>query len=438
MEKSQPQKNQIKYKMLHLLQNAEFGKTPFEMARLLNISRQTAKKYLKELEEEKKIKKFEAGHYDVYMFVRPRDDLLFEKLYFFLLSIINNIQKTNPGLIEPIIAQFQRNRHKLIREIDFPSKIQIPDLSRQQKTFDNLLALMEGVRYFLFTLIPSIKNYSIEIIPALDKIKPLSLEMRVEDPGFIIKQAGFHYEIVASIIQERLSVLAGSEVFFRVSRPLRENLPHVYFELGYVDRYFQDFSILEFNNNETTERELLNEIKTFYSAMSRLDAEESLIDGRIHYKLTFHNNHELEQLYEILMHSAEENTKIGKQLLQESPHLLIRKWIPIESWSHPPFAVIECVSNFGYIVDEYIRLSSESHKFFGLCIHFERIESGWRINCMEKVDFEQLFAPITDWKRRRAVYEKLTPHPDEFLKRRNEMIKKNRKEHERKRKDLEP
>jgi predicted urease superfamily metal-dependent hydrolase len=100
--------------------------------------------------------------------------------------------------------------------------------------------------------------------------------------------------------------------------------------------------------------------------------------------------------------------------------------------------VIDCITNFGYIVDEHIRLSSESDKLFGVCVHFERIEGGWRINCMEKVDFDQLFSPMTDWNRRRATYEKFFPNVDEFLRRRNEMIARNRKEHERKRKGLSP
>jgi DNA-binding Lrp family transcriptional regulator len=438
MAQSRPQKNQIKLNMLHLLQSEEFGKTPFEIAKILNISRQTANKYLQELEEEKKIKKFEAGPYNIYMFVKPRDDSLFEKLYHFLLSIIQDVQVSNPGLFEPIISQFMRNRHKLIKEIDLPSKIQIPDLSKQQKTYENLLTLMEGVRYFIFTLIPSSKPYSIEVIPALDMVKPMSLELRFEDPGFVKKGSAFHYQIVANLIQERLSVMAGAEIYFRISRPVHENLPYIYFELGYVDRYSQDFSVFEFKTKETNERELLDDIKQFYSSMSRLDAEEYVIDGKLHYKLSFRNNQELEQLYELIMHSAKENTKIAKQLLRESPQLLTRKWIPIEQWQNPPFAVIDCISNFGYIVDEHIRLSSESHQFFGICVHFERIEGGWRINCMEKVDFEQLFAPMTDLSRRRKIYEKLSPNVDEFLRRRNEMILKNQKEHERKKMGMSP
>jgi DNA-binding Lrp family transcriptional regulator len=325
MIQSRPQKNQIKLRLLHLLQDDEFGKTPFEIAKLLNISRQTSNKYLQELEDEKKIKKFEAGPYNIYMFVRPRDDLLFEKLYFFLLSVIDHLKGTNPELIEPIIAQFKRNRHRLIKEIDLPSRIQIPDLSKQQKTYDNLLTLMEGVRYFIYTLVPSPKPYSIEVIPALDMVKPMSFELRVEDPGFIMKGVGFHFQIISNIVQERLSILAGADVFFRISRPIYENLPYIYFELGYVDKYFQDFSVFEFNAYETNERDLLNEIKLFYGSMSKFDTEESVIDKKLHYKLTFHNNQELEQLYEILMHTTEENTKIAKQLLQETPQLMKRE-----------------------------------------------------------------------------------------------------------------
>ncbi len=438
MVQSRSQKSQIKLKLLHLLQNDEFGKTPFEIAKLLNISRQTANKYLQELEDEKKIKKHEAGPYNIYMFVRQRDDTLFEKLYRFLISTFNNIQDTNPELFEPIIAQFRLNRHKLIKEIDLPSRIQLPDLSKQQKTYDNLLTLMEGVRYFIFTLVPSSKPYSVEVIPALDMIKPMSLEIRVEDPDLVTKGAGFHYLIVAFIIQERLSVMTGTEVFFRVSRPIRENLPFIFFELGYVDRYFHDISVYEFNANETNERELLDEVKQFVGSMSKFDAEELIIDGKLHYKITTHNNQEIEQFYELIMHSVEENTKIAKQLIQESPHLLTRKWLPIESWQNPPFAVIDCITNFGYILDEHFRLSSESHKFFGICVHFERIEGGWRINCMERVDFDQLFAPMTDWKWRRAIYEKFSPDVDEFLRRRSEMIARNRREHERKRKGTSP
>jgi DNA-binding Lrp family transcriptional regulator len=438
MVKLRPQKIQIKLQLLHLLQGEDFGKTPFEVAKLLNISRQTATKYLQELEDEKKIKKFDVGPYNIYRFVKPRDDALYEKLYFFLLNIIQKFQKANPSLIEPIITQFMLNRHKIIKEIELPSKIQIPDLGKQQKTYENLLTLMESVRYYLYALVPSDKPYAIEVIPALDMVKPMSLEFQVEDPGFVLKGAGFHYQIVASLIQERLSAMAGADVYFRVSRPVDEGLPFIYFEIGYVDRYFQDFSVFEFNSKEATEQELLEEIKQFYSSMSKLDADEFVIDGKLHFKLTFQDNQELEHLYELTMHTAEENTRIAKQLLQESPQLLTRKWLSIEKWQNPPFAVIDCISNFGYIVDEHVRLSSEADKFGGICVHFERIDGGWRINCMEKVDFEQLFAPMTDWKRRRAIYEKLSPNVDEFLRRRNEMIVRNRKEHERKRKGLFP
>ena len=436
MEQSRTPKIDIKKELLHLLQAEEVGKTPYQVAKALNISRQTASKYLMDLENENIIKKVEIGHYNLYRIVRKKDIKLVEKLYFLLLSIVGKYHEIDNKILEFLLTQIQLTKFEFVKDLDISKQAKIYDLQNQEKTYENLLSLLEGVRYLLYYFIPVQSPFKIDVIPASDRIQPMSLEIRIEDPGFLLNQAGIHFYIISSLIQEYLSMTSHENVYFRVLKPLEEQAQFVYFELGYVDKYYQDFSIFELNSDDTMERDLLDEIKQFYGSGVKMNTEENEIDGKLHYKFIFDNNQDLEHLYEITVHVLEETANIGKQILAETPGFLKRKWIPIENWSKPPFAVIECISNIGYIVDEHVRVSMESYKFGGICIHFERIENGWRINCLERVDFDQLFTRYTDWNKRSEIYAKLISDPEEFLKRRKDIIAKLNNDHDKKKLEL--
>ncbi|HME55329.1 MAG TPA: hypothetical protein VKM55_24185 [Candidatus Lokiarchaeia archaeon] len=362
--------------------------------------------------------------------VRQRDNVLFEKLYFFLLSSLKNFQASDPKFLDFLISQSKNKKYDFNENSNIPKEVKIPDLSLQQKNYENLLELLEGVRYLLYYFMPFEHPFNIEVLPNLDRVEPMSIGIQLEDPGLIPQEAEMHYPLVASLIQQILSSLSRTDIYFKIIKPISDQDKFVFFELGYIDKYYQDFSIPEFDLKSTSERELLDEIKDFFSTQIQFNIEEYETDGKLHYKLIFSNNLDLENLYELYVHTAEENTIIAKQLSEETPKLLIRKSIPLEQWQEKPFAVVDCVSNIGYLVNEYVRASIEADKFGGICVHFERIENGWRINCLERIDFDQLFAPLTDWKKRREIYARLSLDPDEFLKRRMIVIQKLKKEHE--------
>lgn len=433
MEHSRLPKADIKAMVLHILQSEGFGKTPYQLAKQLNISRQTINKYLQELEDEKKIRNHEVGPYKIYMIVRPSDKALYKKLYLFLLSVFDKFRESNPTLLDSFFSQVQLNRHEFVENLEIPVPVKIPELNKQDKTHNNLLTLLEGVRYLIDYFMPFQNPPKIEMVPVYDRITPLSIELRVEDPGLLSRDAVLHYYIIASLIQEQISLLSKESIYFRVSKPIEDQTNYIFFELGYVDKYFQDFSVSEYDNEKTNERELLDEIKEFFSSQINFNIDEYTENDKLHYKLIFADNINLETLYELYIHTAEENTKIAKQLQKEIPDLLIRKWIPYEKWNDSPFAVIDCTSNFGFLIDEYVRASHEADKFGGICVHFEKIENGWRINCLDRIDFDQLFAPLTDWEKRHKIYAKLSNDPDEFLRRRMIVIAKLKQEHDKKR-----
>jgi len=426
----------VKKEMIHLLQAEEIGKTPFQIAKALNISRQTANKYLLDLESGNIIKKVEIGHYKLYRVVRKKDNKLIEKLYFLLLAIIEKKQEISPEMLDFLLTQIQLTKFEFLKSLGVPKLATIPNLQEQEKSYDNLLSLLEGVRNLLYYFIPVQSPFKIDVIPALDRIQPMSLEMRVEDPGFFLNKAGIHFQIISSLIQEYLSTTSHENVYFRVLKPLEEHTQFVYFELGYVDKYYQDFSIVELNTKDTTERDVLDEIKNFYSSSLKMKTEESEIDGKLHYKFVFDSNQDLEHLYELTVHLIEETMNIAKQIQAETPDFFKRKWIPIENWTKPPYVVIDCVSNGGYIVDEHTRISMEAYKVGGICIHYERIENGWRINCLDRVDFDQLFTIYSDWNKRSEIYSKLMSDPSEFLKRRKEILAKINEDHDEKKLEL--
>ena len=421
-------KSEIKAEILHLIQADVYGITPYQIAKQLNISRQTTNKYLRELELEKKIIKHDIGSYGVYSLKMQRDDWLFEKLYTFIISLMSYLREMNPELASSVISQLQWRSHNFLKSWNISLPVQIPDLSTKPKTYENLIALIEGVRYLILFFLPSKEGMSMDIVSVLERVKPMAVELRVKDVGYIPKNAEFHYQFIAGIIQELLSTLAKSSIYFRLEKDISLKDAYIFFELGYVDKYFQDFSLYEINIPGRTDRELLDEINRFYESFAPLDVEEYQKDGKLHYKLIFHDNRQLEQAYDLIVNLNAENIRIGKDLLEETSAMLTRKWIPYELWTAPSYAIIDLVSNFGYLIDEHVRQSIETYKFCGVCVHFERIDNGWRVHCLERIDFDFLFTPVSDMKKRRELYAKLTPDPEEFLRRRTTALEKRKRE----------
>ena len=413
---------EIKDQIMHVLQNKDFGETTKSVAEELGRSRQTIKKYLEELVKEGKLISHEVGTYTLYKVKRKKYEDVVDVLYMQLLVVMKDLEMHYDDFSFNIITYFRKYIRLLLKNMKFPVEVQIAsNFKKQKRVFSNLVVLVDNVREILFKLMPGTEPPRIEVISPLGNIEPMSLLLQVEDRGLIEQRAELHYFLIAILIEEKLSNLLEMEISFKVAQPIKPGGQEVFYELGFIEKYFQDFS-LHVNNTSMTDRVVLNKIERFYDEFTDFK-KEILKDGeKIHYKLLFTNNRDVEEAYETMIRVKTEGMKAGKELEKNFEELRLREWISVENWQKEPYVVIDVTGNIGYLVNEHIRISQITDKFTGICAHYEKIRNGWRISCLEKPDFLMLFTPITDWKGRKKVFEYFTPNYEEFIAIRQKIV----------------
>jgi len=423
-------KSQETYKkaIIRNLEDSGYGKTASEIAQDLDISRPTAIKYLKWLEREDKVKRHVMGRYNVFLVEPKQDQDLFQHLYLLLMAGFNDLQILDEKLLGILVTKFKHYSRSIIKKINLSFEGHIPDLSKEEQSYENLEQLVEIVRQFLRQLVIYGKNPSIEIIPPLGKLRPMSLLLKLEDPGFAEQNAILHYYFVARVIEEKISRLTHADLYFNVVEPIMKDGKNIYYELGYIENYYLELSIEENASAPFSKKDLLDQIKAFYASAIKSQTEERMAPDGPHYIFRSLSNRDLEEFFETIIRDNIENVAIASELIQDPKVRIIRKWVPIEDWIEPPYAVVNCVANFGYLVDEYIRTANQAYKFSGTCVHFEKIDGGWRLNLKERLDFDMLFTPLNEVQKYKEIYAQITTDPEEFLRRRYEALARLRKE----------
>lgn len=416
----------MKHRIMRYLNNVEEGQTISDIANGIGISRPTVYKYIEHLEEAGRIRTQQVGVYRLYFAKKRKNEKIIENLYLFFLSSIQDLQIVDQRILSTIISSFKTHGRELISRMKFP-RVKLPFTMRKRRaSLSDLEKLVEPVQQMLYFLTPLTTMPRVEIVPPLGNLKPMTLLIRMEDPGYIPRNAKMHYYLIARIIEEKLSILAKKDLYFKVAKDIDNLDDSVLFELGYVEEYFHDFSIVKIRDDSVTEDELLDEIYDFYNSIVPVKLKKYKKEGKQHYLLRFNKNRDLEEVYELAVRTNKENMEIAMELMTKLSGELSRQWVPLEEYQDDPYAIVDMRANIGYLMDEHLKTSAEAYKFGGISLEFKEKEDGWLIYCKDRVDFDVLFTPMTDDDKRKKVYAQLTPTPEEFLKLRKEALQRRR------------
>ncbi|MHA1791853.1 MAG: winged helix-turn-helix transcriptional regulator [Promethearchaeota archaeon] len=417
-------KDRFKISILNTIQESQRGTTPTELSDLLDISRPTAKKYVEALRRDGLIEVHDVGPYTICFAKKRGENVIFERVYFFLLKLMNDL-----GYLDDVKSKYILNNFKIftrenISDFKLPVPENINDISNMEEGLDQLKSLINLIKNLLYFLIPRGTIPEISMVPTLGKLKPMSVLLRVDDPGYILMGASFHYEIVAPIVEEYLSYLLKRRIVFKIAKPIDKRFKNVYYELGYVDNYYQLIFVKILNDISLTEEDVLKEIQKFYSSMASIDVENYKRNNKLYYYIKFNNNRDVEAMFTMAIESLKENIEIAKNVMKQTKHKLLRKWEPFEKWGDSPFLTISIETNLGTLLDDYVKLSEDYYKFGAICTHFEKQTNGWMMYFKEKLDFDMLFTPLDDFEKRYKIYSQITDDPKAFFVKRVKALKK--------------
>ncbi|MHA1680768.1 MAG: hypothetical protein ACTSUE_07155 [Promethearchaeota archaeon] len=413
----------FKGRIIRFLNNSEVGRTIVDIATNLSISRPTVYKYIDILEAEDRITTQQVGVYKLYFAKKKAEEKIIENLYLFFLSTIQDMDLVDENIVQNVISQFKSIGRELIARMEFPDIDLDVNLRKRRASVGDLEKLVEVVQIMLYYLMPLTETPKIEIIPPFGIIKPMTLLLKLKDPGYIARNARLHYYLISRVIEEKLTILTRREIYFRISEEIEFSDEDVFFELGYVEEYFHDFSIVKCSDESITDKDLLDEIYNFYSSLVSVSKKPFQKGGKLHYLFRFRKNRDVEEVYELAVRTNKENMEIAIELMRKYDGKLIRKWVDVEEYKDSAFAIIDMRANIGYLLDEHVKKSNAAYQFGGVCTHWEPLpKGGYRIYCKDRLDFDVLFTPMLDDERRREIYSQLTDAPDEFLKIRKEAL----------------
>ena len=352
-------------------------------------------------------------------YAKKKDDkAVYESLYHYLLNNVQYLIDQEGKTIHSFINEFKLRGREILKymilpEIDFEKKI----VDYRKPTFNLLNYLADLAFEMLVKLVKPGKTPTLEIISPIGEALPMSLLIQIKPETKPTKVTLIHYNLIAQIIEEWLYLITNNNLFFNIKIFEDMGDKKYFFEIGFTQNYYQDFFIIENNSKDKSDRPLLDQIKNFFISITPLDFfEYEDENGKLHYKLTFKNNRDLEETYSIIIQTKNKVVSIGKKLLSEGKVETIREWKGIENWDGNCYAIIGVKTNIGYLMEKMIIASNRVHKFGKFLVHYERIDGGWKINTNQKVDFDMLFTPLSNLDLWEKIYKKITRNPDELIR----------------------
>ncbi|MHA1732224.1 MAG: helix-turn-helix domain-containing protein [Promethearchaeota archaeon] len=405
-----------------LVENADFGLTLNEIADEMGMSRPTAVNYLNGLVERGDIHVRKVGNYKLYYVKKEGEKESFTRgLYLGLLSLV---RKTFLGNVDKLSfkRKFARAGKKMSKSFPLPGEPVVAQFKAKAKRFEDLQGLARVVSNFLVPFKLSRGRGSVSVVPPVGETTPQSLLIRLEDPSFPSKEgAHVHYYLVASIVEAKLRE-KGLKVNFRVYSVQGDE---VFFELGFIQNYYLDFSIVRNSSESRDDRNLLEAIKMWISANLRHSGEFYFdpVEKKLHYKATFPNNRDVEAFLELLAKILLDNMEVAKELGLKPT----RKWVPFEEWPEDIFATVDVKTNIDFLFSHFQQSALKVYPYASYCTHYERTDAGFRIHHLEEVDFDFNYSNPHDSKRMQELYRKIGVNSEDYFRLRAANYEKVRK-----------
>lgn len=406
----------IRDAILKVLRVSDFGLTASELSTHegVDVSRPTAVKYLQKMLDENIILSRPVGSYTLYYTKKVTEDPS-NTLY---LTLLGELAKFLPGELDMdrVIRFVHKAGRRMAMGMELPSEIELESYFEAEEDFSVLKGIAQVVEVFLNYFFKSEKGQNVEIVKPLGQSTPRSLLLRIINPFGVDTKSELHFHFIAKAIEEKVKYLTRLPIY--LSNPdIRPEA--VYFELGFVEKYFFDISVVE-HAPGVKSKYLLDRCKNWLMAAMSLDFEEFTDpeNRRLHYKFTVDVNRDLEAFFENIAHALHEN----KALAQELGLRPTREWHPYEDWPDQEYAQIEFIANFEYLFDYFEEVSRQVYPYASYCIHIERTNKGFLMYFMEELDYRVLTTSTNSFAELRNIYNEFGVDSEEFFRRRQEQV----------------
>jgi hypothetical protein len=242
--------------------------------------------------------------------------------------------------------------------------------------------------------------------------------IRLKDPGFNSANASIHYYFIAGLLQEKLSHIAGMPMVFRVAQDIQQSDEIVYFEIGFVEYYFLDISVVEQADASKIARDFLDPFRDFFTQNLGADVSEYLLGDVLHYELKFPDNQLVEEFFVLWAEIFRKNVQVMRELNIRTD----RADVAYEDWVEPSYVIIQITSNIGFTFDDYYHSVAENFPAVGYGVHIEKIPNGICVNFKDPWDYEVLFINTLDDDVMREHYRQLGIESEEYLQRRKQNV----------------
>ncbi len=367
-----------------------------------------------------------VGPYSVFTTRELGKQFAYQILYFGALKVGANLIQGGKEHMPHVPDTMRETWEEFGSLVTLPFEKEISPIKEKPSAddLDNLTTVIKKIlcEFGYFGDFPKVKN-----VPPLGTTLPMTRCIRLTDPGFIKAGAWTHYNLLASLIEEKLTKKTGIHVSFHVAGEIHPTDEFVHFEFGFVTFYYLDLSIFKKSDTHKDERNYLNGIRDYFSSFLPMEVEEYQEERReqgekynkiLHYRVKMKNKEQIDEYFTFRARSLRKNAEIFKELQLKSN----RAWVPWQEWSGDPFAVVDFVTNMGSAFDDYHNAMRETFPLIGYCIHVEKISSGFRIHFKEDFDFDILFLNQIDDAAIREHYKALGVTSEEFFARRKQSI----------------
>ncbi len=399
-----------------LIRNSDFGITSSQIANKLGIAWRTVDKYLKELVRDGRVTSHMVGAYSVFIARKLGEQPVYQLLYTAAIKIGSNMVQGVEFQPDKVPRFLRETWEELGNHVTLPFENEIPHVkgTPNPEFFELLIEVTKRILgefgYF--------GNYpKVETIPPLGKSSPLTRLIQLKDPGFIRSRTWTHFHLLANFLEYKLTKITGIPVFFHVAGEIRPQDEMVYFEIGLVENYYIDLSIVQISDPSKNARFYLDIIKNFFSTFFRMKVREYSVGDILHYEGIFLDNQQLDEFFSLRAKSLRKNKEIFEKLKLKGT----RKWVPYEDWPDP-FIVVDFINNVGFAVDDYFQAMGETFPEIGYNLWIEIIPGGKRLNFLEPFDFDILFFNQFDDASVREHYRKLGITSEEFLTQRKQAL----------------
>ncbi len=378
---------EIEQRIVQTIESTRFGINSVEIAKTLEISRITAKKYCDILVERGSVIARTVGRSTLFF---PRYDIDSSVAFNLLLEVISD----NARVLEPKIPPYRQQVYyrklgrRFVENFELNLRVEIlreripsdASLNEQVLQISTRILRLFGKAFseLLIKQIPRPEGSQIIII-------------RLTSPEIDEKKHEMFFMVVSGIIEEFIGLVSEIPVSCGLTpvNPPIENAVHL--EIGPVDQYFLSIGVQD-NNTKKKDDQLLEKVEKFCRSYLPIDFGLQRTEKTLHFR--FRNNQDLEDYFFLVLDAMESII----QLNRDFPTASSSSSIPFEEWVDGGQVELEIKTNLDIMFRNHVISVQRIFSIMGISGHYERSLTGWIVHFRKLVDFNSTFLLPLDAK----------------------------------------